>query len=58
MTAEEVIRQVQENAQEYLEMVNNPAEFVAGILANKIISLMGHIEYLEKRLDHVDSFKR
>lgn len=58
MTAEEVIRQVQENAAEWLEMSEDPATLVAGILANKVIQLMEHVQYLEKRLDYVDSFKR
>ena len=51
MNVQEVIREVQENASEWLEMSQNPAELLAGILANKIISLTNHIEYLEKRLD-------
>lgn len=51
MNALEVIREVQNNASEWLEMVDNPAELVAGILANKIVSLTNHIEYLEKRLE-------
>lgn len=53
MTAEDVIRQVQENAAEWLEMSEDPAALVAGILANKVIDLMDHIKYLEKRLNHV-----
>ena len=52
MTPEDIIRQVQENASEYLEMTEDPATFVAGILANKIIQLTSYIEYLEKRLNN------
>ncbi|CAB4132479.1 hypothetical protein UFOVP256_40 [uncultured Caudovirales phage] len=55
MTAEDIIREVQENASEWLEMAEDPAALVAGILANKIIKLKDHIHYLEKRLDHVSS---
>jgi hypothetical protein len=53
MTSEDIIRQVQENASEWLEMTQDPAALVAGILANKIIKLNDHIEYLERRLQHV-----
>jgi len=55
MTGADVIREVQENAAEWLEMVEDPAAMVAGILANQIIKLKDHIHYLEKRLDHVSS---
>ncbi len=54
MNANEIIREVQENASEWLEMVANPEAFVSGILANKIVSLQNHIEYLEKRLDYAN----
>jgi uncharacterized protein CbrC (UPF0167 family) len=53
MNATDIIRQVQENASEWLEMVEDPAALVAGILANKIIKLTDHIQYLENRLKHV-----
>lgn len=53
MTPDELIRQVQIQASEYLEEVNDPAALVAGILANKVIKLQDYIEYLEKRLKHV-----
>ena len=52
MNAQEIILQVQEEAAEWLEMSNNPSAFVAGVLANKIIKLNEHIEYLERRLRH------
>jgi hypothetical protein len=55
MTAQDIIREVQENAAEWIEMSKDPATLVAGILANKIIKLTDHIEYLEKRLNHVGS---
>lgn len=60
MNAADIIREVQENAGEWIEMSENPAALVAGILATKIIALNGHIEYLERRLkcqdrQHVNS---
>lgn len=57
MNGEDIIREVQENASEWLEMSENPAELMAGILANKIVQLNNYIEYLEKRIDH-DSRKK
>lgn len=54
MNANDVIREVQENASEWLEHSENPAAMVAGILANKIVNLTNHIEYLEKRLNAYD----
>jgi hypothetical protein len=50
MNAEDLIRQVQEDAGEWLEMTEDPAALVAGILANKVIKLQDHITYLERRL--------
>lgn len=53
MTANDVIRQVEENASEWLEMSENPTALVVGILAQKVVSLNGYIEYLERRLNNV-----
>jgi len=58
MTGTEVIRQVQENASEWLEMTDSPAELLAGILAEKIVKLTSHIEYLERRLAYDSSKSR
>ena len=55
MTAEELIREVHENASEWLEMADDPSAFVAGVLANKVVKLMDHIHYLEKRLEYVST---
>lgn len=52
MTGADVIKEVQESASEWIEMSDNPAELVAGILANKIVALNNYIEYLEKRVAH------
>jgi len=53
MNAEAIISEVVQAASEYLEMVENPDAMVSGILAAKIVSLQGYIEYLERRLDNV-----
>jgi hypothetical protein len=52
MNATDVIRKVQEDASEWLEMTENPTELLVGILSNKIVELNNQIEYLEKRLKH------
>ena len=53
MNAEAIISEVVQAASEYLEMVENPDAMVSGILAAKIVSLQGYIEYPERRLDNV-----
>lgn len=53
MNAADVIREVQENASEYLEEVREPRDLLVAILANKLAAAKNHIEYLEKRLNHV-----
>ena len=50
MTPEDVIKEVQDNASEWLEMSENPEELMTGILANKIVKLNSYIIYLERRL--------
>lgn len=50
MTPQDIIREVEENAGEWLEMTQNPSAFVAGVLAHKVVSMNFYIEYLEKRL--------
>ncbi len=57
MNAEEVIQQVQEYASEYIEMTDNPAALVAGILANKVVKLQDYVNYLEKRLNCANEIK-
>ncbi len=54
MTPQQIIKEVQENASEWIEMSDTPHAFVAWVLANKIIKLNDHIEFLQKRLNHVD----
>ncbi len=58
MTSCELIRQVKIDASEWMEMSDNPDAIVSGILANKIIRLQDHIEYLERRLNYVSINKR
>jgi len=50
MNYQDVIRDAEEQAAEWLEMSQDPANFVAGFLAQKIVTLKSHIEYLEKRI--------
>jgi len=57
MTPQEIIDEIQESASEWLEMSEEPGLMLAGIMANKIIELKNHIEYLQKRLDHVSVTK-
>ncbi len=52
MTGEEIIREVQESAAEWLEMSRDPDALLLAILANKISKLAEYIQYLEKRVDH------
>jgi len=52
MNPQDVINETVEQAFEWLEMADDPAMMLAGILASKIIKLNDHINYLEKRLKH------
>ena len=55
MKAEDVIREVKEDLAEWIEMSDDPAAFLAGVLANRIIRLENYIEYLERRIEHADT---
>lgn len=48
MNEDEIIQNVYDTYGEWIEMSDDPAAFVAGVLAKKIINLKGYIEYLEK----------
>lgn len=50
MNASDIINEVIDNASEWLEMSDEPATMVAGILANKIIKLNEYIKFLEERV--------
>jgi len=52
MTAHDLIAQVRIDASEWLEMTEFPDALISGILANKVIALQDHIEYLERRLQY------
>jgi hypothetical protein len=58
MNAQELIDETIEQSYEWLEMSTDPTYLMVGILANKIIKLQDHIEYLEERLRHVSINKR
>ena len=48
----EILRETAARAAEWLEMSNNPAGMLAGILAQEIANRDEYIEYLKKRLEH------
>ena len=58
INAASVIREVQEDASEYLEMLENPTDLVVGILANKVVKLTEYIVYLERRLKNDNSTRK
>lgn len=51
MNADDVIREIQENYAEWIEMSDDPTMFVAEVLAKKVINLQEHIQYLERRVE-------
>jgi hypothetical protein len=55
MTPADIIREVQEDAGEWLEMSSNPDAIVSGILAKRIVKLNDYITYLERNLHYVNS---
>jgi len=55
MNAQDIIREVQENASEWLDEVPNIHDkhlFVMNILAQKLSQSFETIDYLKKRIDH------
>jgi len=56
MNAKNVIEQIQETYAEWIEHAENPLQFIAGVLANKIVMQQHHIDYLERRIANEDSF--
>jgi len=52
MRPRKIINEVCHDASEWLEMSEDPAAIVVGILAKKVVSLKDYIEFLEKRLKH------
>lgn len=55
MTSYDIIKQVKEDYCEWIEMSETPDAMVSGILANKVVKLQEHIEYLERRLHYVST---
>lgn len=53
MTSEELIKQIQDEAGEWIEMSNDPWKVVCNVLASEVVELKAYIEYLERRLDNV-----
>ncbi len=47
MNVHEIIKEVEKNASEWLEMSEDPTTMVVGILANKIVKLNEYIKFLE-----------
>jgi hypothetical protein len=58
MTPQEIISQAHDRASEWVEMSDNPAAVVAGVLARHIVELNNYIDYLERRLENVSISKR
>lgn len=54
MNVSDVINETIDEAYEWLEMSDDPSNYLMGLLANKIIKLKDQIEYLEKRLENAD----
>ncbi len=50
MNANDVINITKDHASEWLEMHDNPDQFLCTVLANQIVKLVDHIEYLERRV--------
>lgn len=50
MTADEVIKETLEKASEWIEISEDPGALLSRILANKIVQLNTHIQYLERRV--------
>lgn len=58
MTGADIIKEVQENASEWLETVDEPRDLLVAILANKLSTALSYIDYLEKRLKYVSANTR
>jgi len=50
LKSRQLIEKIEFDFSEWIEMSDNPSDFVAGILANKVISLQEYIAFLEKRI--------
>lgn len=57
MTASEILSDIHVRYAEWIEMTDNPSDFVAGVLAHKVVELQGYIDYLEKRVHNASANK-
>lgn len=55
MNAFKLIEDIKEKYSEWLEHEENPNDFITRVLATQIVQLIEYNEYLEKRLEHVNS---
>ena len=56
MTSKELIRQVQDQYQEWFEMTESPKDLLVEILASKLVGMMQYKEYLEKRFNYDSAY--
>ena len=52
MNSQDILNETYYKYSEYIEMQPNPDAFVSGILATRVVALLEHVEYLEKRLKY------
>lgn len=50
MNANDVIEYTRNYCSEYLEMQEDPDKFLLMFLANQVLTLTDHVQYLEKRI--------
>lgn len=53
MTPEELVRQIQDQYQEWFEMTDNSRDLLVSILASKLLGIMQYTAHLEKKLKYV-----
>jgi hypothetical protein len=53
MNIVDIISEIERDYAEWIEMSEDPHKFIMGILANKVIKLENHVQYLERRLKYV-----
>lgn len=54
-TPESIIKEIEEEFSEWIEMTNDPATFVAWVLAKRIIKQSDKIDYLQRRLKYASA---
>jgi hypothetical protein len=58
MNAQGIIREVQESAQEYIEMAENPWEFISWVLAERLAQKTSQAEFQERIIDALNRDNR